>query len=508
MRHAWPAARQRGQALIFTLLFTAAAGLVGLMLFNSGLLANTKSRLQNAADAGAYSAGILQARDQNFSAYTNRAMVANQVAVAQIVCLPAFPEDAADTKDRMGGILLSIEAAIPVFKPLWTGELKNPAIPKEKALFDKFAPTTTKALDLLIHAFETAQEAHHKATVVDMVLVADEVVKPNDPLAKLSTGVFSVADTAVQVVAWDGYTKRYRANDPSAEADRFADVVVDKNSTDQFMRGRISAPDALWASIPNAIACPGGIPTATGFLFAHSGATQLSQDKKRWLGLDATLGGGFVTCTYMVGPIPVPATYPLFDTIGNTSWMLGGSGGAVAGADGGYDSLNGYKNNPGTTTAFAGATALPAGFYRYNWGGPGPTLDKGGGLQDYYRDVANPITSIPKDRTPMENGGALRLSIEVERPASTIRTSSTLLPGSAEVKLDDQLAGKTMRALSSAHAYFYRSRTDGAEFTRTGWSRKTDGKTEVANLFSPYWQARLVDVSLTERIASFADQTK
>lgn len=478
------------------------------MLFNSGLLANTKSRLQNAADAGAYSAGLLQARDQNFSAYTNRAMVANQVAVAQIVSLKSFLEDAADTKDRMGGIVLSIEAAIPVFKPLWTAELKNPAIPKEKALFDKLAPPTTKVLDVLIHAFETAQEAHHKATVIDMVLVADEVVKRNDPLAKLSTGVFSVANTAVQVVAWDGYTKRHSANDASPEADRFADVVVDKNSTDQFIRGRISAPDALWASIPNAIACPGGVPTATGFAFAHSGATQLSKDKKRWLGLDATLGGGFVTCIYMVGPIPVPVTYPLIDTIGNSGWMLGGSGGAVAGADGGYDSLNGYKNNPWTTKLFAGATIEPAGIYRYNWGGPGPTLDKAGGLQDYYRDVANPISSIPSDQTPMQNGGAVPISVEVERPASSIRTSSTLLPGSTEVKLDDQLAGNTMRALSKAHAYFYRSTTDSPAFTRTGWARATDSKTEVANLFSPYWQARLVDVSVTERIASFADQTK
>ena len=499
--------KQRGQALIFTLLFTAAAGLVGLMLFNSGLLANTKSRLQNAADAGAYSAGLLQARDQNFSAYTNRAMVANQVAVAQIVSIKSFLEDAADTKDRMGGILLTAEATIPTFKPVWTAQLKNPTIPKEKNLFDKLAPTTTKALDLLIRAFETAQDAHHKATAVDMVLVADEVIKRNDPLAKLSTGVFSVANTAVQVVSWDGYTKRHSANDTSAEADRFADVVVDKNSTDQFIRGRLSAPLAVWASVAVTPLCLPGAGVFTAFAFAHSGATQLSQDKKRWLGLDATMGGGMFSCVYITPFGPVTTVYPLIDTIGNSGWALGGSGGAVAGADGDYDSLNGYKNNPWTTKLFAGATVEPAGIYRYNWGGPGPTLDKSGGLQDYYRDVADPIGSIPKDQTPIENGGAFRISIEVERPASTIRTSSTLLPGSAEVKLDDSLAGNTMRALSSAHAYFYRPKANSSEFTRAGWARG-DGKTEVANLFSPYWQTRLVDVSLTERVASFADQTK
>ena len=70
---------QRGQALVMTLLFGAVAGLAVLFMFNSSQLANTKSQLQNADDAGAYSAATLQARDHNFSAYTNRAIIANQV---------------------------------------------------------------------------------------------------------------------------------------------------------------------------------------------------------------------------------------------------------------------------------------------------------------------------------------------------------------------------------------------------------------------------------------------
>ncbi len=66
---------------IFGLLLRSCAGLVVSLLFTGSILALTKSQLQNAADAGACSAAVLQARDANFSTCTNRAMDANQVAV-------------------------------------------------------------------------------------------------------------------------------------------------------------------------------------------------------------------------------------------------------------------------------------------------------------------------------------------------------------------------------------------------------------------------------------------
>jgi hypothetical protein len=79
-----------------------------------------------------------------------------------------------------------------------------------------------------------------------------------------------------------------------------------------------------------------------------------------------------------------------------------------------------------------------------------------------------------------------------------------VLTGSSIVRLDDQLAGDKMRAMASAHAYFYRPTTNSG-MARGGWSRD-DGKTELANLFSPYWQAKLIDTKTTERAGSLADQ--
>ena len=61
-----------------------------------------KIKLQNTADAAAYSAAVLQARDYNFAAYTNRAMVANQVTVAQAVSLRSWIDDLDNTYTRTG----------------------------------------------------------------------------------------------------------------------------------------------------------------------------------------------------------------------------------------------------------------------------------------------------------------------------------------------------------------------------------------------------------------------
>ncbi len=507
------ATHQYGQALVFTLVFTAAAGLVGLLLFNSGMLANTKTQLQNAADAAAYSAGVLQARDHNFSAYTNRAMVANQVAVAQIVSLKSYLEDAADTHDRMEGWWLKLQAKIPASTPLWDAMLSYP-IKSIDSTFKPVAELAVPALDKLIKGFEFAQQSHHLATLASMVLVANEVITRNDPSAKISTGIFSAGNILAKVGKWDASTHRHSANDASAEADRFADIVVSEKSTDGFTRNRTSVLTAAWASEVNSILCPRlfYVGSFSGFIFTHGGGTILSEDKKRWLALDATMGEGGWGCAYEFGPWAWGYGAPTPDSIGNTAPALGGSGGAVAGKGGGYGESFGYKNNPTSTNLYGFAmvnplTALPANVRRFSKG-PGATLDEDGGLQDYYRDMTDPIKSIPKNQSPEESGGAFPITIEAERPATSIRTATKFLPGSSIIKLDDKLASNTMRAMSSAHAYFYRPKSDDAKsFTHGKWKRG-DGKTELANQFSPYWQARLVDSSSVELIGSRADQMK
>jgi hypothetical protein len=77
----------KGQAFIFGLLFLAVVVMALLILYNQGQLVTNRVQLENAADATVYSQAKLAARNQNFIAYTNRAMVANEVSIGQMVSL-------------------------------------------------------------------------------------------------------------------------------------------------------------------------------------------------------------------------------------------------------------------------------------------------------------------------------------------------------------------------------------------------------------------------------------
>jgi Tfp pilus assembly protein PilX len=79
-----PPGGQRGQALVFALFTSVLVILALFAMYSMGGQTIEKIKLQNTADAAAYSAALAEARDYNFSAYTNRAMVANQVACGAV----------------------------------------------------------------------------------------------------------------------------------------------------------------------------------------------------------------------------------------------------------------------------------------------------------------------------------------------------------------------------------------------------------------------------------------
>ncbi|VCU71515.1 hypothetical protein PIGHUM_03600 [Pigmentiphaga humi] len=95
---------QSGQALALAvaLLALGAAGL--LLLFNGGQLLREKTRLAHAADAAAYSGALVQARSLNFLAYSNRALVAHQVAMAHAVTLASWARFGDTEARRLAGM--------------------------------------------------------------------------------------------------------------------------------------------------------------------------------------------------------------------------------------------------------------------------------------------------------------------------------------------------------------------------------------------------------------------
>lgn len=78
------ALKQKGQSLVLGLVLALVASVTLFLVFNSGRAVNEKINLVNAADAAAYSGAQIAARQLNFMAYTNRAMIANEVSIGHV----------------------------------------------------------------------------------------------------------------------------------------------------------------------------------------------------------------------------------------------------------------------------------------------------------------------------------------------------------------------------------------------------------------------------------------
>ncbi len=76
--------------MVFGLLFMGIAVIALILLFNQGVLTRDRVQVENAADAAAYSQAKLFARHQNLIAYTNRAIVANELSIGQVVALMSW----------------------------------------------------------------------------------------------------------------------------------------------------------------------------------------------------------------------------------------------------------------------------------------------------------------------------------------------------------------------------------------------------------------------------------
>jgi hypothetical protein len=88
-----PAARQgaqEGQALVLGVLLAGVAIVVFVRYFVVGQVVAAKARQVHALDAVAYSGALIQARALNMLAYTNRAHVGHQVAMAHLVTLGSW----------------------------------------------------------------------------------------------------------------------------------------------------------------------------------------------------------------------------------------------------------------------------------------------------------------------------------------------------------------------------------------------------------------------------------
>jgi hypothetical protein len=249
---------QQGQALVFGLCLLLLCALLLFFQFSSGQVTASKLRLVNATDAAAYSVGLWRARAMNYYAYSNRAIIANEVAIAQaatMVSYAKFLERLSENIDDVAQYVPYVEQVSEAIKEVayWVSQVTQYT-----------AQAETTARSLYIQALAGSQELMFAAAhPAELSRIAAEVAREND------RRFFAFTLPMRSDAAFGDLTARYENQD----RERLKSVVLD--SLDGFSTNR----DADVAEAP----CL--------FKLARRGATELIRDHdkgelERWQAYD------------------------------------------------------------------------------------------------------------------------------------------------------------------------------------------------------------------------------
>lgn len=251
-----PQAQQFGQAMVFVVLFLGVVTLSLVFLYKAGKITSEKMQLQNAADAAAYSVSITEARDLNFMAYTNRAMVANEVAIGQLVGMASW----ATHWESFGAYLLAYHrlfvaplvgaaslgtATAPVETVFQTVSRVGFQVPGKffYRVFKVIGNIGATVLTNINKVYGAVQTGYHYASILYGISAYIDVVEDNAPNAKISDfGMMAlIAHTLTYtdiIPGYDSFIKTYKPTKAEmAEGfERFAAVV--NGSKDEFSRHR------------------------------------------------------------------------------------------------------------------------------------------------------------------------------------------------------------------------------------------------------------------------------
>lgn len=506
-RSAGAGSRQRGQALIFVAITTVMVLLGVLIFYNVAQLTTQKMKLQNTVDAAVYSGAMVVARDYNFSAYSNRAMIANQVAIAQMVGLASWARNIDNVFHGSFAAIPEVFANTSALAAMWdvpwgVGEGASGPL---KTGVEVAAKVLILLDDGINEALSAGQFAYHTLGVADnFIETIIEVVHANDPDAEISTGLAQVAYAAQFFSAFKSFTGQgnlsFSQFDPkstsgAAADDRFANVVF--NSEDDFYLNRTS-PIWITPSLidPTKFVVPYNYGTSIMFL-AHSGGTEWKENVngekyQTVTGLDAT---GLFALLVIWNPFPpFPIPIPILLPQGYGAAMCGtGSGGSLlqpASNNLNHDFTAAYGNT------FVNPLTMAAGWMSVGQG-PGAKLGPCG-LKKYY-DVKDHATGTTAYLGPP-------VALEIYKPIAKIRQSNSPAPGlnvadgdtDADLYLEDGTESSKIKAISKAQVYFSRPKS---------LFGRGDKKTEYGSLYSPYWQVSLTSNTLLEQVVSILGQS-
>jgi hypothetical protein len=232
-----------GYTMVLFLAFIAAILLAAFSLYDNGTVATERIRMQNTSDATAYSTTNILARDMNFIAYTNRAMVANQVAIGQMVGLSSWIHNIEVTASNLAK-LTTVAQPIPLVGQIINGIGKaiHFVAKGAKIGIDIGSKSGVLAADTTVIALSNAQKLFHGGTVILAESTFSDIAKANDK--DIETGLLGDAFTVGAVLKSFGKNVKYNNSPNSFKANKeelanytdFANIV--NGSRDPFSHNR------------------------------------------------------------------------------------------------------------------------------------------------------------------------------------------------------------------------------------------------------------------------------
>jgi predicted amidohydrolase len=451
--------RQLGQVLPAGMALLLIIGGTFYLMVNAGQSISEKIRVTNAADAAAYSAGLVEARALNYDAYINRAMVANQIAMAQMLSFTSWVNYAAKATENYPNAETEVNEFL----------LPNPDVAVLDAAFfgggiaASFSGTSpaefAQRVNSVVGAFITASDLAVQMMALTQPLVqlnltagirqqqiAESVVKAMD--SKLTAEVVLVSH------GFDTFTKGYAKGGAGGDLrGRFADVTV--RSRDAFTRERNWTVDSF--DIP--------LVRQNGALKKRGGTDLIGYDE--WRAVDTLeLHGQRFGC----GKWGLSWCDDIQRPVGwGSSEVDAGTGDAGQGTHG-----NAYGENRRTAGRADAAMSAPD--------------------SARYHGIPNSWDLSDVD-TKTEPSTAI--TVRVSKAHGDTLTSGNAAKAKAAGKLavfGDHPAGGQLAALSRAQVYFDRI------------SPRKDGRTELGSLYNPYWRVRLVAPTAADKLYAATQQ--
>jgi Putative Flp pilus-assembly TadE/G-like len=470
-----PKNAQAGQIMApaIVLLFIS-CGLFYLMI-NSSQAVNEKVRVTNAADAAAYSAGVVEARALNYYAYTNRAMVANQIVIAQMVSFASWMRYFAAASQGVTRPDVVRDMTF-LLQPSWGTVAVTAGFDIARSAIESAAGSVDAAADavqLATGAGVFATDLTTRALSASQTAVAGNLlfgVRQTQVANSVATEIDAAlrADLVPTTHGFDRFTKSYTRTSGSGSVDergRLADVVT--RSRDAFSRQR------SWTTRPDAFPTIWGV-RRNGELRRRGGTDLVGFDEWRsvdtlelhgeYFGSEPQIDGGSRRCRRRVLGIRIRWWCgDIQKEVGAAAINVNtGGGDAGRGVHG-----NAYRDNPRSAVSAERRMNEPTP-YAYS--------------------------GIPSSRDLLDLSESADRTTGITFMVSKQHGATLTSGGLAQARPSGQLAlfgarpaGGQVAALSRAQVFFDRIET------------RSDNRAEIGSLYNPYWRVRLVAPTLLDR---------